>query len=282
MTTLPTPRREQFEYIRCYLCGSADSVPLVIAEDDLTGKPGRFLFVRCQDCELAYQNPRLKTRVDRRLLRRRVHRASQEDRLGPADAAVRMGDGKARPRQGGAGQSLRFPHGRSDTCSMLAVVPAPSWQRSHRHDRRRCQWRRFQGPLAPARVCSTSSFTWACFTSRPSRIAASTWSRCGISWSTTTTRCATLEPARANLLAPNGPAGDRSAAARQRLVPALQGTLARPAGAAAHGAVTAARRCSPCSNKPDWKWSSTCRMALSRRTSTSSPVPHSNCSKAAA
>jgi SAM-dependent methyltransferase len=33
---------------------------MVIAEEDLTGKPGRFLFVRCQDCGLAYQNPRLK------------------------------------------------------------------------------------------------------------------------------------------------------------------------------------------------------------------------------
>jgi SAM-dependent methyltransferase len=60
MSTLPTPRREQFEAVRCYLCGSAEAVPLVIAEEDLTGKPGRFLFVRCQDCELAYQNPRLK------------------------------------------------------------------------------------------------------------------------------------------------------------------------------------------------------------------------------
>lgn len=60
MTTLPVPRREQFEYVQCYLCGSPDSVPLVIAEEDLTGKPGRFLFVTCQNCELAYQNPRLK------------------------------------------------------------------------------------------------------------------------------------------------------------------------------------------------------------------------------
>ncbi|HSD68929.1 MAG TPA: class I SAM-dependent methyltransferase [Woeseiaceae bacterium] len=60
MSALPAPRHDQFEYVRCYLCGSADAAPLVIAEEDLTGKPGRFLFVACQDCGLAYQNPRLK------------------------------------------------------------------------------------------------------------------------------------------------------------------------------------------------------------------------------
>ena len=35
-------------------------MPLVEAEDDLTGKPGRFRFVTCSACGLAYQNPRLK------------------------------------------------------------------------------------------------------------------------------------------------------------------------------------------------------------------------------
>ena len=60
MTVLSTPAADQFESVSCYLCGSTDSVPLVIAEEDLTGKPGRFLFVRCQHCDLAYQNPRLK------------------------------------------------------------------------------------------------------------------------------------------------------------------------------------------------------------------------------
>ena len=35
-------------------------MPLVEAEDDLTGKPGRFRFVLCKACGLAYQNPRLK------------------------------------------------------------------------------------------------------------------------------------------------------------------------------------------------------------------------------
>ena len=48
-----------FEYIPCYLCGSQDTKSLLIAEDDLTGKPGRFQFVTCNPCGLAYQNPRL-------------------------------------------------------------------------------------------------------------------------------------------------------------------------------------------------------------------------------
>lgn len=58
--TLPTaPPSTAFENIPCYICGSKDSKPLLIAEDDLTGKPGRFQFVTCKQCGLAYQNPRL-------------------------------------------------------------------------------------------------------------------------------------------------------------------------------------------------------------------------------
>ncbi len=60
MTALSAPAPEQFETVACYCCGSRNALPLVTAEEDLTGKPGRFQFVICQDCELAYQNPRLK------------------------------------------------------------------------------------------------------------------------------------------------------------------------------------------------------------------------------
>jgi hypothetical protein len=49
-----------FEPVSCYACGSAESVPFVNAEDDFSGMPGRFTFVRCRNCRLAYQNPRLK------------------------------------------------------------------------------------------------------------------------------------------------------------------------------------------------------------------------------
>jgi hypothetical protein len=57
---LRAPRAEMFEPVACYACGGAASTPFVNGEDDLTGKPGRFTFVRCRNCRLAYLNPRLK------------------------------------------------------------------------------------------------------------------------------------------------------------------------------------------------------------------------------
>jgi len=47
------------ETVPCYLCGSDVCDPFVSAQDDLTGKPGTFTFVRCRDCGLVYQNPRV-------------------------------------------------------------------------------------------------------------------------------------------------------------------------------------------------------------------------------
>lgn len=60
MSQIAPPQPDQFETIRCYLCGSNRTTPLLTAEDDLSGKPGKFQFVTCQDCGLAYQNPRLR------------------------------------------------------------------------------------------------------------------------------------------------------------------------------------------------------------------------------
>jgi hypothetical protein len=57
---LAAPWPEMFEPVNCYACGTRESVPFVNAEDDLTGKPGRFTFVKCRNCRLAYLNPRLK------------------------------------------------------------------------------------------------------------------------------------------------------------------------------------------------------------------------------
>ena len=54
------PPTSQFESVSCYLCGSTASTPFLSAQDDLTGKPGTFHFVTCDDCGLRYQNPRLK------------------------------------------------------------------------------------------------------------------------------------------------------------------------------------------------------------------------------
>lgn len=48
------------EEVRCYGCGADDFGELARAQDDLTGKPGLFRFVRCARCGLAYQNPRVK------------------------------------------------------------------------------------------------------------------------------------------------------------------------------------------------------------------------------
>jgi SAM-dependent methyltransferase len=47
------------ETVSCYLCGSHANREFMHAEDDLGGTPGRFRFVRCLNCNLAYQNPRV-------------------------------------------------------------------------------------------------------------------------------------------------------------------------------------------------------------------------------
>ena len=49
----------RFERVDCYLCGARDADPFITAQDDYTGKPGRFTFVVCRRCGLRYQNPRL-------------------------------------------------------------------------------------------------------------------------------------------------------------------------------------------------------------------------------
>jgi SAM-dependent methyltransferase len=48
-----------FEPVTCYSCGSGAYRDRLIAEDDLTGRPGRFRFVTCNTCGLTYQNPRI-------------------------------------------------------------------------------------------------------------------------------------------------------------------------------------------------------------------------------
>jgi SAM-dependent methyltransferase len=48
-----------FEAVPCASCGTRLARPFIEAEDDLTGRPGRFAFVRCTRCGLVYQSPRL-------------------------------------------------------------------------------------------------------------------------------------------------------------------------------------------------------------------------------
>lgn len=55
-----TPPASQFEEVACYVCGGSRATERFWGEDDLTGKPGRFRFVTCDDCGLCYQNPRLR------------------------------------------------------------------------------------------------------------------------------------------------------------------------------------------------------------------------------
>ena len=56
---LQNPADYQFEYVSCYQCGSEDSTPFIVGEEDLTGKEGQFQYVKCDDCEFVYQNPRI-------------------------------------------------------------------------------------------------------------------------------------------------------------------------------------------------------------------------------
>lgn len=60
MTQEQTPSSSMLENITCYQCGSSHSSNFTEAWDDLTGKPGTFHFVRCKQCGLVYQNPRIK------------------------------------------------------------------------------------------------------------------------------------------------------------------------------------------------------------------------------
>ena len=50
---------ETMEWINCYGCGAEKAAPFINAQEDLTGKPGDFSFVRCSDCRLVYQQPRV-------------------------------------------------------------------------------------------------------------------------------------------------------------------------------------------------------------------------------
>lgn len=53
------PDEQSFEAIACYYCGGQTHRPFLVAQDDLTGKPGNFTFVTCNGCGMVYQNPRI-------------------------------------------------------------------------------------------------------------------------------------------------------------------------------------------------------------------------------
>ncbi|HMO16796.1 MAG TPA: class I SAM-dependent methyltransferase [Oligoflexia bacterium] len=51
--------RKLLESVNCLSCGSDSSMFFINAKDDLSGMPGLFTFVKCLDCNLVYQNPRI-------------------------------------------------------------------------------------------------------------------------------------------------------------------------------------------------------------------------------
>jgi SAM-dependent methyltransferase len=53
------PSPAMFETVGCLACGESCASLFITAEDDLTGKPGRFDFVSCAACGLVYQQRRL-------------------------------------------------------------------------------------------------------------------------------------------------------------------------------------------------------------------------------
>tara|TARA_B110000240_G_scaffold172948_1_gene198358 strand:- start:1330 stop:2301 length:972 start_codon:yes stop_codon:yes gene_type:complete len=53
------PDSYRFEYVTCYQCNSDDYSFFLKGEEDLTGKEGEFKYVKCKNCELVYQNPRI-------------------------------------------------------------------------------------------------------------------------------------------------------------------------------------------------------------------------------
>ena len=59
-TPRSAPMPNMMEDIACPLCGARDATAFATANDDLTGKPGDFTFVRCRTCRLTYQNPRIR------------------------------------------------------------------------------------------------------------------------------------------------------------------------------------------------------------------------------
>ncbi|HYX38503.1 MAG TPA: class I SAM-dependent methyltransferase [Oligoflexus sp.] len=59
MLSTQSENQYTFENVSCYLCGSDQYTDFIQAQDDLSGRPGTFHFVRCQSCGLAYQQPRI-------------------------------------------------------------------------------------------------------------------------------------------------------------------------------------------------------------------------------
>ena len=92
--------------------------------------------------------PARHARAHRRLLRRQLHRASQEAELGPADAALRARDEQARRRQGPHRLALCDARRRTSECSTSAARVGTFLQRLRPCTAPRGRRCRLQGPVA--------------------------------------------------------------------------------------------------------------------------------------
>ena len=134
---------------------------LLIAEDDLTGRPGRFRFVTCRACGLAYQNPRLTLERRRRLLRRQLHRAPQEAGLGAAHAALQPRDGEARRRTRSASSRATARSRRPPSVLDVGCGSGSFLQRLRQRHGVQATGSRLQGPVVEPVPRAASGFTTA-------------------------------------------------------------------------------------------------------------------------
>ena len=147
--------------------------PFICGEDDLTGKPGRFTFVTCDELRPALSESAPHRRAHQGLLRRRVHRASQEERLGCAQRLLRLGDGPARPAEGRARERDSCRSTRRASVLDVGCAVGTFLQKMRVALRRARHRRRLQGPERATRRSRASTFAAACSTSRTSATSAS-------------------------------------------------------------------------------------------------------------
>lgn len=59
LKSFKNPENYHFESVNCYHCDADDYRFFLKGEDDLTGKEGEFQYVKCNNCDMVYQNPRI-------------------------------------------------------------------------------------------------------------------------------------------------------------------------------------------------------------------------------